>query len=414
MGVRVKRYELRAYDRVLAEFAVRTDEFGEVSVHIDEVDLSARRLLPLPLAAQPTSGEALNEWLASRIIPKNRRFVDQILSQAGVSDRSTFGIIDVCLGLSINDAYWVVPQRFSGTWTQYNLYENQLDEALALVAYTGCTTGQRRKAGLSTEWTTDGQYPKAWRRIDGKLFLFKAGTEGFANSGMEPYSEYFASQVASALGVSHVSYGLEKWKGRLASLCELMHDKDTSFVPFWTATRCASFPATLAAAQRVSSAAFERVRDMYLFDALVCNTDRHANNYGFLRSSETGAIEGFAPLFDHNLALFPGDMEGDFSSWPQQGAIRRPSGSNLSFDEVAALVVSERHHEALRAMLDFEFCNHPLYPVPEQRLAALNAYIAARVRHLIALSPVKTRDLSARLAGAVSPEERLPVESVLL
>lgn len=413
MKARERRYELRVYDRVLVEFTVRTDDFGEASVRIDEVDFSARLLLPLPLAAQPTSGEALDEWLASRVIPKNRRFVDQILSQADVSDRSTFGIIDVCLGLSVNDAYWVVPQGFSGAWAQYNLYENQLDEALALVAYTGCTTGQRRKTGLSTEWTTDGQYPKAWRRIDGKLFLFKAGTEGFANSGMEPYSEYFASQVAAALGISHVAYGLEKWKGRLASVCELMHDGDTSFVPFWTATRQASFPATLAAAQRVSSKAFDCMCDMHLFDALVCNTDRHANNYGFLRSSETGAVEGFAPLFDHNLALFPGDMESDFSSWSQQGAVRRPSGSNLSFGEVAALVVAERHHEALRAMLDFEFCNHPLYPVPEQRLAALNAYIAARVRQLLALHPVRPRELSARVANVIPPEERLPIEAVL-
>ena len=80
---------------------------------------------------------------------------------------------------------------------------------------------------------------------------------------------------------------------------------------------------------------------------------------------------------------------------------------------MAALVIAERHYEALRAMLDFEFYNHLLYPVPEQRFAALSAYVAARIRQLLVLSPVKPRELFVRVASAISPEERLPVEAVL-
>ena len=49
----------------------------------------------------------------------------------------TKGIIDVCKGLSLNDSYWVVPQGFTGTFAQYNLYENRFSEILSLVAYTG-------------------------------------------------------------------------------------------------------------------------------------------------------------------------------------------------------------------------------------------------------------------------------------
>jgi len=81
--------------------------------------------------------------------------------QAGITDDSTLGVLDVCLGLSANDAYWVTPAEFNGTWANYNLFENDLDEALTLVAYTGFTTSQKHKAGLSTEWTTSGQLPKA-------------------------------------------------------------------------------------------------------------------------------------------------------------------------------------------------------------------------------------------------------------
>ena len=334
--------------------------------------------------------------------------MDRILAQTGVTDDSTFGILDICLGLSVNDAYWVVPHGFDGTWADYNLFENDLDEALALVAYTGYTTSQRHKAGLSSEWTTDGQFPKAWRRVEGELCLYKGGTEGFANSGMEPYSEFFAAQAAEAFGVPHVSYGLEEWKGRLASVCPLMHDASTAYVPFWTAAQQSLFPAALEAARRISKDAFDALRTMYVFDALVCNTDRHANNFGFLRSNLTGELLDMAPLFDHNLALFPGDMEQDYPSWTRQGSVRRPAGSNLTFDSVARLVMSGKHREALRGMIDFHFCNHPVCPVPEKRLEALNRYVSQRVRQLLEIDPVDERDLVAELRGVLPDDAVIP------
>ena len=57
---------------------------------------------------------------------------------------------------------------------------------------------------------------KCWRRVNGKIILYKSGTEGFANSGNEPYCEYYAYQVAETMGIDAVQYGLSKWKGRLA------------------------------------------------------------------------------------------------------------------------------------------------------------------------------------------------------
>lgn len=91
---------------------------------------------------------SLKEWLDTRVVPKNRRFADKILAQAGLTPGDTMGIIDVCLGLSINDAYWVVPEGFAGTFAAYNLFDNELDEALALKAYTGYPSTQHRRAGL--------------------------------------------------------------------------------------------------------------------------------------------------------------------------------------------------------------------------------------------------------------------------
>lgn len=225
---------------------------------------------------------------------------------------------------------------------------------------------------------------------------------------MEPYSEFFTAQAAQAFGIGHVSYALEEWKGRLASVCPLMHKPSTAFVPFWTAAEQSLFPATFETAQRISPEALDALRMMYVFDALVCNTDRHANNYGFLRDNATGKLTAFAPLFDHNLALFPNDMEQDYDSWTEQGSIRRPAGSNLSFDSVAALVMTEAHHEALRKMIGFQFMNHPNYPVSSKRLDALNRFISERVRQLFTIAPVDDCQLISSLKDVLPADTVIP------
>ena len=72
---------------------------------------------------------------------------------------------------------------------------------------------------------------KGWRRMGGKILLNKGGTSGAANAGNEPYSEYYAAQIARRMGLNHVAYGLSKWKGCLCSTCELFSDIDHSYVP---------------------------------------------------------------------------------------------------------------------------------------------------------------------------------------
>ena len=83
------------------------------------------------------TGNGVVKWLERRVIPKNRQFVDEILKTLGLGVNNTKGIIDVCMGLSLNDSYWVVDESFDGKFADYNLYNNRFSEALSLVAYTG-------------------------------------------------------------------------------------------------------------------------------------------------------------------------------------------------------------------------------------------------------------------------------------
>ncbi len=403
--MRKRHYTLKIYDTPLVEFDAFVDSFGSVSAVVKNVAEDLLPVFPLSLVCNQ-SGAALVEWMRSRAVPKNRAFVVEILKQAGLEPGDTLGIMDVCKGLSVNDAYWLDDGLSQQTFQSINLYENELDEALSVVAYTGFTSSQHRRIGLSAEWTTGGTFAKAWRRIDGELVLYKAGSEGFANAGMEPYSEFFASQIAGAMGVDHVEYGLERWKGKLASTCPLLNDVDTALCPFFTVTGQSRFPENLAVASAISEAAFEECRTMIVFDALVRNTDRHAGNYGFLRDNATGRIVRFAPLFDHNHSLFSRDMESDFPFWSDRADDALPAMADQTFTALARMVMGEVQHEKLRRLVGFELENHPVYSVTESRLSALNSYLSERTVQLLGLPVVDEASLKRDLARVL---ERIAV-----
>ena len=406
MTSETKRYALKLYDQELMSFNLSYDRFANLKVEVVDCDLSTKKLWPMGMSPEGLEDD-IASWAKSRTIPKNRKFVAEILATAGLSANDSIGILDTCKGLSVNDSYWLDDGHEDLSFDDVNLFDNDLDEALSIVAYTGYSSGIKHKLGLSTEWTTNGQYPKAWRRIDNELVLYKAGSTGFMNSGMEPYSEYFASQIAERMGIKHVSYNLEMWKGKLASTCPLINTKDVSYVPFAYTTKDHMFPASMAVAHAFSRDMMDDYRDMLLFDALICNPDRHAKNFGVLRDNKTGNVLGMAPLFDHNLSLFPYDMADEFEKFEDRAnTVYYPRLSNLPFIEQVGLTMSEKNHSALRKLIGFKLENHPLYPVSQDRLDALNRYLEKRTVGLLKVPVVDEQELATILDDSFKQIEK--------
>ena len=250
-----------------------------------------------------------------------------------------------------------------------------------------------------------GQFPKAWRRTTHGLELWKAGSESAANAGFEPYAEYLVSQLAAKVGIPAVSYRLARWKDKLASVCTLMNSKNAAFVPFYTVTGLASFPEILAGARAISDGAFRAMRDMLVFDALIVNQDRHANNYGLLRDNATGHVLGPAPLVDHNMALFKDDMRSDWEAgaWSPDTMNRlQPANSRLTFLGQARQIMGADQHTWLRRALDVTLEDDPDHPIEPDHLAALNTYLHATARHLLELPVIDKAALTAQL-NALAP-----------
>lgn len=375
-------YEIRLYDTPLLVFSLVSRGIEGLVAEILTVDEKQKELLPLDLTL---NNEGVLKWLERRIIPKNRTFVEEILKTLNLSVGNTKGIIDVCKGLSLNDSYWIVPRGFEGSFAQYNLYENRFSEILSIVAYTGI--GQSHRAfTTSPELTTNGMLPKAWRLMehDG-IYLYKGGSSGAANTGNEPYSEYYACQIAQAMGLNAVTYDLENWKGILASKCKLFTDIDTAFIPIGRIVQTGGLKACLDFYAELGENFSEAVRSMLVFDAMIYNEDRHFGNFGILRDNRSGAVLAPAPLFDHGLSLFNYAMKDDLAKLDEYAATRFPAYGNITFESICAEVMGKTQARQLRKLIGFQFKRHPAINWPEERLTAIERHTQKRVRQLLGL-----------------------------
>ena len=375
------KFNLKLYNQVLLTF-----DYGNLPLSGEEcrilwVDEDNKNLLPIGLKL---TERGIISWLKSRVVHKKRANAEIILTKVGLSFNDILGIIRICKGLSLNDSYWVVEDEFDGKFENYNLYENNFSRTLALIAYTGHGSSVARGFTSSPEFTTNGMLKKCWRRVDGKIYLYKGGTMGAANTGKEPYSEFYAAQIAQTMGIKHVDYNLRQWKGMLSSVCELFTDINTAYVPIG---RFVGKDSLLAIAQLLKDYGeefYNEFADMLIFDGGGVNTDRHTGNFGLLIDSHTNKVKAFAPVFDNGLSLFNFAIEDDLADIANYSKKRKPALGG-SYEEVVRAFISERQRVMLRKMINFKFTLHPRYNLPKSRLKAIEKFLQKRVNELLEL-----------------------------
>ena len=360
---------LRHRDRELLRF-----EWVEPQgVRVVSVNEAERRFLPLEMHGV-VNDETLWTWLTRRIVPRNRRNIEELMARIGLSSRNVKGITELCRGLSLNDVYWVVPDGCEDAWKDFNLYENDFSDAIAQMAFSGVGPDLREQWTSSPEFTTNGMLAKCWRRIDGNVVLYKSGTEGASNTGFEPYSEFYAAQIAEAMGLDHVAYGLSRFKGRLCSTCQLFTSDKYGYVP---AGRVVS---------RDEALADPRFADIFFFDAIIFNTDRHVGNFGYLVDNDTNEIAGAAPIFDNGYGLFSlaldrkGDSHDEFCDLRRFVSRVNPAlyMKWLGFPNG----LSKNMKERLDGLRGFRLKRHPRYNLPARRIEAIEDFTQKRIREI--------------------------------
>lgn len=374
-------YTLMHFDTPLVVFSAERQV--EANIKILAVHEENKNLFPLDLAELSESG--IESWIRHRSIPKNRAYVDTLLSSLGLSINRPFDLIRVSKGLSLNDCYWLKQEDSRDSFDSVNLYDNRFSRVLGQIAFTGY--GSSNVSGLtsSPEFTTNGMLPKCWRRIEGKIYLYKGGTMGAANTGNEPYSEFYAYQIGKILGVNAVPYSLSKWKNTLCSTCELFTSKDVSFVPVGRIVRSGGMQAVRAYYKKLGAEFEKALNDMFIFDALIFNTDRHYGNFGFLIDSHTNETIAPAPLFDHGNSLFHFagmDALKSKKSFLKYAEAQMP----CVYDDYVAEAKKVLTHEwrsAIRRLLDFKLPRHSRYNLSKERLNLIEYAVSQRAAELL-------------------------------
>lgn len=369
-------YSLKLFDDTLLRFEV-VENLAEPVVHITELNEEKKHLLPLDM--EP-SGTGLARWIRHRTIPKNRAFVNAFLAKCGLSANRPMDVIAVCKGLSLNDAYWISDENETKTFDQVNLYENRFSNVLANIAFTGYGSSVRSSFASSPEFTTNGMLPKCWRRIKGKVYLYKGATSGANNTGFEPYSEKYAYLAGKQLGFDVIPYKMTLWKGQLCSACELFTDKETAYVPVGRIIRTGGMKAVRQYYETLGDAFVQSLNEMIVFDALVCNTDRHFGNFGVLVDSRLNRVVKPAPLFDHGNALF--NFAGD-ENWQSEEKLSAYAATLLpcvyeDFFQAARGALNGAIAEKVRKALEFTFRDEGNLRYPPDRVALMEKQIRKR------------------------------------
>ena len=372
-------YEIRHFDTPVLRFSA--DDGAESNLQVLWVTEN-KNLLPLDMAS--ADKETVSAWLRHRTVPKNRAYVNSLLAAMGLSPNRQMDVIKASKGLSLNDCYWVVEEGFSGTFAKYNLYDNRFSRVLGLIAFTGYGSNQVSGMTSSPEFTTNGMLPKCWRR-EGGIKLFKGGTEGASNTGNEPYSEFYAAEIAKLLGVNAIPYTLKLWKDRLCSVCDLFTSKELSFVPIGRIVKTGGMKAVKAFYAQQGEEFTRALNEMIIFDAVIFNTDRHYGNFGVLVDSKTNQIVAPAPLFYHGNALF--SLAGMDALASNEGMTKYAKTLlPCVYDDFVAEAKAVMTHEdrnRLRSLLNIRLKRHSRYNLPPERLALIEKQISRRVRELL-------------------------------
>ena len=251
-------------------------------------------------------------WLRGRAIDAHRTNSRLLRKALRLAPNDDLAAVLRVHGDTITDPYWFLPEGGSLTYEQVRFEKNEF-AALALYGDPDSFSKSDGTAG-TPELTNTGSFEKCWKLLDGVWWMYKAG------SAAELFSELFIYHFGRMLGLNMARYErvsafdqasdhdqrlpTDSLKNSAYIRSKNFTDETTAFEPIYSILRDEEdFQINYREIKAISpKAAAEYVGMLYL-DALVLNMDRHTNNYGFLRDTESGKILSLAPLFDHNIAL---------------------------------------------------------------------------------------------------------------
>lgn len=252
-----------------------------------------------------------NKWWKNRQIPASRNGLKELLYKSNIYDKDNFDLLDAkAYCLSLSDQYWVKKTNENILWEDINFFDNEFSEDIGKILFNGTKT--QVNLNLNTpDMTSNGNYEKRWKIINGDRYLIKAGGKML---NQEPFNEVIATKLYERIlnDNEYVKYKIIYDNDRAVSICKNFITQDTELIPAWKINEYYKF--------YVDENKYEHyirclnqlkipdanvlVDKMIICDFILANKDRHFNNFGVIRNVETLEFERVAPIFDNGCSLW--------------------------------------------------------------------------------------------------------------
>lgn len=252
-----------------------------------------------------------NKWWKNRQIPASRKGFKEVLHNSNVYDQDNFDLLDAkAYGLSLSDQYWVKGVEEEISWESINFFDNEFSEDIGKILFNGGKTALN--LNLNTpDMTSNGNYEKRWKIIDGERYLLKAGSKIY---NQEPFNELIATKLYERLlnKDEYVEYSVIFDDDKAISKCKNFITKDTELVPAWKINEYYEFlddedkyTHYIRCLNNLGIKDAETLTDkMIVCDYIIANKDRHFNNFGVIRDVNTLKFIDVAPIFDNGCSLW--------------------------------------------------------------------------------------------------------------
>ncbi len=260
---------------------------------------------------------ACTRWWEARSIPNTRHGVASLLEHLRLPESASLLLRN--LGVSLTDHYWIKPVDSDLTWETVNLYENSFSDTVGDVQFSenwseldllGVT---RFSPGASLQ----GELKKKWLIGQGdKRYLVKGN---YGESCQQSLNEVFAAKLHERQKkFPYTTYSLSRLDTSdgpsLGCICENFTDTDREFLPAYQVVTFSKKRndvsyyehfINMAVAGGLDEGYIRAFLEYQIATDFICtNTDRHFNNFGLLRDSNTLKYVDAAPIFDTGNSMF--------------------------------------------------------------------------------------------------------------
>jgi len=266
----------------------------------------------LPLGGYIDSA-MLRKWWQRRAVPVSQGNIRRILERIGITPQT---YLEQNLGLSLTDHYWIKPLDADFDWQEINLFTNDFRDAVGDMQLFGTMdeVPEFPQNAFSPSSSVQGELRKKWIISDGKRYLIKGNHGG---NSQESLNEVVASLLHQRQGkqpfVIYSPIQIQQ-DHPICCICESFTSDNVEFIPAIDVVESAKKDNALSLYEhfiRVCSAhglddsvTRSFLEYQILTDFILTNTDRHLNNFGVLRDTNTLKFIGMAPIFDSGNSMF--------------------------------------------------------------------------------------------------------------